>query len=249
MNDDTHTSQFDDRAFQAMIDNGFEPDFSSAVDDQVRAIGSMPVPPSTEGVKDLRSLLWSSIDNASSRDLDQIEWAERLLNGDIRVLVGIADVDALVAKDSPVDRHAAKNTVTVYTETRIFPMMPENLSTGLTSLNEGADRLAVVADMTVKENGDVPESTFFRAIVTNKAKLAYEDVGDWLEGRTPVPEKIANTAGLKDQIELQQQAAVRLQKYRTAKGASNSNRSNHQPLLKMARSRRSSPLRQTRPES
>lgn len=200
-----------------MIANGFAPEFSSAVDEQVRAISSTPT--RTEGVKDLRSLLWSSIDNTSSRDLDQIEWAEQLENGDIRVLVGIADVDALIAKGSPVDLHAAQNTVTVYTETRIFPMIPVELSTGLTSLNQGADRLAVVADMTVKENGDVPQSTFFRALVSNKAKLAYDDVGDWLDGKANIPASVANLAGLETQIELQQKAALRLQKYRTEKGA------------------------------
>src|SRR5204863_2827709 len=120
-------------------------------------------------IKDLRSLLWSSIDNASSRDLDQIEWAESLPNGDIRVLVGIADVDSLVPKDSPVDKHAEQNTVTVYTESKIFPMLPVELSTDMTSLNEGVDRLAIIADMTVKENGDVPESTFYPALVRNQA--------------------------------------------------------------------------------
>ncbi len=207
------------KAHQAMIDNGFEPEFSPEVWDQVKSIQSRPAVTADQSIKDMRSLLWSSIDNATSRDLDQIEFAEALPNGDIRVLVGIADVDASVAKDSPVDKHASQNTVTVYTESKIFPMMPEELSTDLTSLNEGVDRVAVVADMTIKENGDVPESTFYRALVHNFAKLAYEDVGAWLDNKGAMPAKVANTPGLKEQIELQQQAAVRLQKYRTAKGA------------------------------
>lgn len=164
-------------------------------------------------------MLWSSIDNETSRDLDQIEWAESLPNGDIRVLVGIADVAETVAKGSPIDKHAAQNTVTVYTESKIFPMMPEELSTGLTSLNEGEDRLAIVADMIIKENGDVPQSTFYAALVVNRAKLAYEIVGPWLDGNDTIPQKVAAVAGLDDQLRLQHQAAVRLQNYRTAKGA------------------------------
>ena len=159
-----HTNQgnwLTERAHQAMMENGFEPEFSAAVFDQLNQIGKNGEPAPDPSVQDLRSLLWSSIDNRRSRDLDQIEWAEKLPNGDIRVLVGIADVDASVAKGSPIDDHAEQNTVTVYTESKIFPMLPEELSTDKTSLNEGFDRLAVVADMTIKENGDVPESTFF----------------------------------------------------------------------------------------
>lgn len=219
MNDHGPDGWLTARAYQTMIDNGFEPEFSAAVEDQVRSIENIAAPVPDSSVKDLRSLLWSSIDNASSRDLDQIEWAEDLPNGDIRVLVGIADVDSLVPKNSPIDRHAAQNTVTVYTESKIFPMMPEELSTGMTSLNEGAERLAVVADMIVKENGDVPESTFYRALVINKAKLAYEIVGPWLDGSSEIPKKVSDTPGLESQLRIQEQAAVRLQKYRTAKGA------------------------------
>ncbi len=219
MNDQVNTSRFERAAARAMIDNGFEPDFSPEVEEQVQQITSAGMPAVDDSVKDLRSLLWSSIDNATSRDLDQIEWAESLPNGDIRVLVGIADVGASVAKDSPIDKHAAQNTVTVYTQSKIFPMMPEELSTGLTSLNEGVDRLAVVAEMIVKENGDVPESTFYRAIVNNRAKLAYETIGPWLDGKEGVPDKVAAANGLQAQLELQQKAAVRLQAYRTAKGA------------------------------
>ena len=219
MNDHGSNNWLATKAHQAMIENRFEPEFSPEVWDQVKGIQSRPAISAAASVRDMRSTLWSSIDNATSRDLDQIEWAEALPNGDIRVLVGIADVDVSVAKDSPIDKHAAQNTVTVYTESKIFPMMPEELSTDLTSLNEGVDRLAVVADMTIKENGDVPESTFYRALVHNYAQLAYESVGSWLDGKEDVPEKVAITPGLKEQLELQQQAALRLQKYRTAKGA------------------------------
>ena len=144
MDDPRHETRFDRQAAEAMKENGFEPDFPPDAIEQLRTIEESAVSPPGD-IRDMRDVLWSSIDNATSRDLDQIEWAEQLENGDIRVLVGIADVDAMVAKDTPIDRHAAFNTVTVYTQTRIFPMLPEELSTGITSLNEGEDRLAVVA--------------------------------------------------------------------------------------------------------
>lgn len=202
-----------------MVENGFEPEFPAEVLDQLNKIKNAGEPAAEASVKDLRSLLWSSIDNSSSRDLDQIEWAEQLENGDIRVLVGIADVDALISKDSPLDKHAEQNTVTVYTESKIFPMLPVEISTDMTSLNEGVDRLAIVADMTVKENGDVPESTFYCALVRNQAKCAYEDIGEWLDYGGEMPEALQRTPGLKEQIELQRQAALRLHAYRRAKGA------------------------------
>lgn len=208
-------SWLDEQARRAMRANGFEPDLSANVLDQVN---EMRAPGQTPDVRDLRSLLWSSIDNRTSRDLDQVEWAERLPNNDIRVLVGIADVDAAVAKATPLDDRARENTVTVYTESIIFPMLPERLSTDLTSLNEGEDRLAIVADLTIKENGDVPESTFFRAMVHNHAKLNYEDVGRWLDG-DDLPDDISRVPGLREQIELQAEAAKRLAVYRRSKGA------------------------------
>jgi exoribonuclease-2 len=211
------TSQFSHQAEQAMIDNGFEPEFSSEVQQQLGQLG----PFDAGSARDMRDVLWSSIDNETSRDLDQIEWAERLENGDIRVLVGIADVDAVVHKDTPIDRHAAKNTVTVYTESRIFPMLPEELSFDKTSLLEGQERLAIIAEMIVKENGDVPESTFYRARANNRAKLGYEDVGPWLDGQAGVPQKVSAVAGLADQLQLQTVAAKRLAAYREAKGALN----------------------------
>jgi VacB/RNase II family 3'-5' exoribonuclease len=215
----TKISHFADDARRAMLDNGFEPDFSSAVQEQVSQLSSVGPPDESSGeIHDLRSMKWSSIDNRTSRDLDQVEWAQQLPNGDIRVLVGIADVDAFVKKGSPIDRHAEQNTVTVYTEGHIFPMLPEELSTNLTSLNEGEERLAVVADMTVKANGDVPESTFFRARVRNQLKLSYEEVGDWLNGGAE-SEDIARFPWVADQLKLQHEAAVRLHKYRVAKGA------------------------------
>ncbi len=219
MSNDQKNSWLTQRAHQAMLENGFEPEFSPEVWEQLARIRTEGMPISDPPVKDLRELLWSSIDNASSRDLDQIEWAEALPNEEIRVLVGIADVDALVPIYSPIDMHAAQNTVTVYTESKIFPMLPEELSTGLSSLNEGVDRLAVVADMTVKENGDVPESTFYRALVRNHAKLSYEKIGEWLDNDGEAPDDLQRLPELKDQIELQREAVKRLAGYRRAKGA------------------------------
>lgn len=215
----TKISHFADDARRAMTENGFDPDFSPAIDEQVRNLAETGPTDITDGdIRDLRSIEWSSIDNRTSRDLDQVEWAEALPNGDIRILVGIADVDAFVKKDTPIDERAEQNTVTVYTEGHIFPMLPEKLSTDLTSLNEGQDRLAVVADMAVKANGDVPESRFFRAWVRNHVKLSYEEVADWLDGEA-ASDDIRRFPWITEQLRLQDEAAVRLHKYRIAKGA------------------------------
>ena len=215
----TKISHFADDARRAMTENGFAADFTSEIVEQVKDLSvEGPQDISEDEIRDLRSTEWSSIDNRTSRDLDQVEWAERLSNGDIRVLVGIADVDALVKKDTPIDLRASQNTVTVYTEGNIFPMLPEKLSTDLTSLNEDEDRLAVVADMTVKPNGDVPESTFYRAWVRNHIKLSYEEVAAWFDGGA-ASMGIRRFPWVADQLRLQDEAAERLHKYRRVKGA------------------------------
>ena len=220
MNDNKTSNWLDERARQTLVQNGFEPNFPADALAELSEKASQPEPlDNLSGISDLRDLLWSSIDNATSRDLDQIEYAEQLENGDIKILVAIADVDHLVKKDSALDRHAAKNTVTIYTETEIFPMLPEELSTGLTSLNEGEDRMAVIVELVVKENGDVPGNEVFLGIVRNKAKLAYETIGAWRDEGGETPEKVVSTSGLKDQIELQLKAAERLHKFRMEKGA------------------------------
>src|ERR1022692_1033277 len=146
-------------ARQEMIDQGFSPDFPPEVAQQLAGIHAQP----TAGLKDLTALLWSSIDNDDSRDLDQIEWAERTAGG-IRVLVGIADVDSAVAKGTPVDLHAATETTTVYAGIRTFPMLPERLSTDRTSLSEGEDRVAVVVEMTVAADGSIGANRIYRAL-------------------------------------------------------------------------------------
>src|SRR5712675_1233007 len=166
-------------ARQLMLQNGFEPDFPPAVAQQLAEIKSKPPQATPANVQDLRKLLWSSIDNDTSRDLDQIEYAEKLPDATTKVLVGIADVDSFVPKGSPIDLHAAKETTTVYTGIRNFPMLPEELSTGTSSLLENGDKLAVVIEFVAASDGNVESSEVYRAIVRNQAQLAYNAVGPW----------------------------------------------------------------------
>jgi len=219
-------------AKQIMLANGFEPDFPPQVPQQLAELKTHP-PQAVPGgdIRDLRDLLWSSIDNDTSRDLDQIEVAERLPSGEVKVLVGIADVDAFVAKHSPIDEHAAKETTTVYTGIRNFPMLPEELSTGASSLLENADKLSVVIEFTVDAAGSVISSNVYRAIVRNRAQLAYNAVGAWLEGTGPTPTKVAASADLQAQLKLQDQAAQALKNQRYQHGALNIETSETHPVV------------------
>src|SRR5579871_232014 len=193
-------------ARQEMIDEGFDPDFPPAATQQLAAIAAKP-PAAVDGeVRDLRSLLWSSIDNDTSRDLDQAEAAERLPGG-IRLLIAIADVDSDVPIGSPIDQHACSQTTSVYTGVKTFPMLPEQLSTDLTSLNENEDRLAVVVEMIVAGDGSISSSGIYRAWVRNQAQLTYNGVGAWLEGSADPPPKVAASAALTAQLKLQDEAA------------------------------------------
>src|SRR5437867_8915440 len=168
-------------ARQEMIAEGFDPDFPADVQPELAVLAARPAPVPDGRLKDLRSRLWSSIDNDSSRDLDQIELAERV-EGGIRVLIGIADVDVDVPAGSAIDGHAASQTTSVYTGVRTFPMLPELLSTDLTSLNEGEDRLAIVTEFLVAADGSISSSRVYRALVRNRAQLTYSAVGSWLDG-------------------------------------------------------------------
>jgi len=226
-------------ARQVMLAEGFEPDFPLATRQQLADISAHPpqLAPS-EKVRDLRNLLWSSIDNDTSRDLDQIEVAEPLPNGDVRVLVGIADVDAFVAKDSPgkaspIDQHAAKETTTVYTGIINFAMLPEELSTGASSLLENVDRPSVVIEFVVNINGggSIRSSNVYRAIVRNKAQLTYGAVGAWLEGTAAAPPKVAASAELQAQLKLQDEVAQALKKLRYEHGALNIDTSEVHPVV------------------
>jgi VacB/RNase II family 3'-5' exoribonuclease len=200
--------------------HGFQPDFAPEVQQQLAGLRAHP-PAITPGpkVRDLRNLLWSSIDNDTSRDLDQIEVAERLPNGDVKVLVGIADVDAFVPKQSAIDQHASRETTSVYTGIRTFPMLPEELSTGLTSLLENQDRLSVVTEFVVNAGGLVTTSDVYRALVHNRAQLQYNSLGAWLEGTAAAPAKVAASADLQAQLRLQDEVAQKLKNHRQENGA------------------------------
>ena len=166
-------------AYEEMIHEGFDPDWTPEINEQVAALKTRPTPVPDKEVRDLRDLLLSSIDNDTSRDLDQVEVAERV-DGSIRILIGIADVDSDVPIGSPIDRHASSQTTTVYTAVRTFSMIPEDLSTDLTSLTQDSDRLAVIIEMFVDSSGTITASNIYRAIVRNKAQLTYPTVGPWL---------------------------------------------------------------------
>ncbi|MEK6281237.1 MAG: RNB domain-containing ribonuclease [Acidobacteriota bacterium] len=207
-------------ADQAMIDNGFDPRFPPAVKKQVNSIVSKSshtfVDPSA---LDLRELLWSSIDDGKTRDLDQVEYAEKLPNGDVRLRIGIADVDAFVEKQSAIDKHAGRNCTSVYAGVKTFPMLPEELSTDLTSLRQDEDRFAVVTEMTISADGSVKSSNFYPAIIRNQAKLSYEEIGAWLEGKSGPPKMLKSVPGLEAQIRLQAEIAERLAESRRKLGA------------------------------
>ena len=200
--------------------HGFQPDFAPEVQQQLQQLrANPPLIAAGATVRDLRSLLWSSIDNDTSRDLDQIEVAERLPNGDVKVLIGIADVDAFVPKQSAIDRHAAREATTVYTGIRNFPMLPEELSTGKTSLLEHQDCLSVVTEFVVTADGHVTSSNVYRALVRNQAQLQYNSIGAWLEGAAAAPPKVAASADLQAQLRLQDEVAQKLRSRRYENGA------------------------------
>jgi exoribonuclease II len=201
-------------AVRAMTDYGLDPAWPPAVAGELAA---MAVPP-VDGLRDLRGLPWSSIDNDDSRDLDQLEVCVEE-DGRTRVLVAVADVDALVAKGMAIDDHARANTTSVYTIAQIFPMLPEALSTDLTSLGEADDRPAIVVDMTVASDGGVAAWEVYRATVRNKAKLAYHAVSAWLDGDGALPDAAAKAPGLDAQLTLQDTLGRRLRERRMADGA------------------------------
>jgi exoribonuclease-2 len=219
----TH-SHLDLRAMarRSMIENGFAPEMPPDAVLELRAIDDKQQTELNDpSIRDLRSALWSSIDNRESRDLDQVEYAEALPGNDIRLLIGIADVDAFVPKGSAIDRHALANTTSVYTGVETFPMLPEQLSNHTTSLLEDADLLAVVIDLTLDSEGEIRSRDVYRAKVRNHAKLVYEEVGAWLEDKAPAPKKVSETTGLTDQLRLQNEATERLRALRQRSGALN----------------------------
>jgi exoribonuclease-2 len=211
-------SQLRQIAHRVMLAKGLLPDFSPEALAQLDTIRG-PASKAAASVRDLRALLWCSIDNDDSRDLDQLSVAEGLPNGAVKVLVAIADVAAVVPRDSALDEHARQNTTSVYTAAAIFPMLPEKLSTDLTSLGFDSDRLAIVAEMTFDRDGSLAQSGIYQALVKNRAKLAYRGVGEWLEGAGPMPPAIGAVGGLEGNLRLQNAAALRLRALRHQRGA------------------------------
>ncbi|MBI3867835.1 MAG: RNB domain-containing ribonuclease [Verrucomicrobia bacterium] len=204
-------------ARRAMIERGLEPDFPPAAQQELAAIREPAG--ETNAARDLRDRLWASIDNDDSRDLDQLTVAEPLAGARVRILVAVADVDALARKGSALDGHASRNTTSVYTPAIIFPMLPAALSTDLTSLNEDQDRLAVVADMVFEADGSLASSDLYRARVRNRAKLAYRSVAAWLDGEGPAPKRVLETPGLDENLRVQDGLAQRLVELRRRVGA------------------------------
>ncbi len=206
------------RARRAVLELGFLPDFPPDAEAQVATLEHTrtPDPP---GIEDLRGLLWSSVDNPESMDLDQLEWAEARPDGSVRLLVAIADVDALVPEGTPLDRRAGANTASLYTGAAVFPMLPRPLSEDLTSLLPDVDRLAVIIDYRVLTDGSVTEGAVRRARVKNRAKLSYPEVGPWLQGEAPVPPRVAAVPGLEEQLRIQDRATRALRAARERQGA------------------------------
>ena len=201
-----------------MIERGLEPDFSPAVLAEIGGI-TRPADDRDPAIHDLRHLLWASIDNDDSRDLDQLSVAEPAGGDAMKILVAVADVDAVVRKGSAIDGHAQTNTTSVYTAADVFPMLPEKLSTDLTSLGEGDERLALVVEMTIGADGAVASGDVYRGRVVNHAKLAYNAVAAWLDATGPAPPRIAAVPGLDAQLRLQDRVAQAMRAQRHRRGA------------------------------
>jgi VacB/RNase II family 3'-5' exoribonuclease len=213
-----HRAILESIAHRVMLERGLLPDFSPEV---LAELDKIQAPVVSEGgaLRDLRNLLWSSIDNDDSLDLDQLTVAEAMQNGTTRILVAVANVDALVRIGSPIDDHARTNTTSVYTAAEKFPMLPDKLSTDLTSLNQDQDRLAIVVDMVVAADGTVQGSDVYEAIVRSHAKLAYSSVAAWLEETGPMPQPVAAVPGLAENLSLQDKTAQLLKGHRHVLGA------------------------------
>ena len=201
-----------------MLERGLVPEFSPEALAELRGIHG-PATQTEAPTRDLRNLLWCSIDNDDSRDLDQLTVAEAMPDGSAKVLVAVADVDAVVKKRSALDDHARRNTTSVYTVAETFPMLPEKLSTDLTSLNPESDRLAVVIEMVLAGDGSLRSSDLYGATVRNRAKLAYNSLAGWLEGRGPMPPGIGAVKGLDENLRIQDGAARKLKALRHLNGA------------------------------
>lgn len=217
-NEKPHRAILQGIAHQAMLDRGLLPDFSAAALAELARL-QVPAPTPGEALPDLGNLLWASIDNDDSRDLDQLTVAEAMPGDRIKILVAIADVDSLVKNGSAIDAHAHHNTTSVYTAAEIFPMLPEKLSTDLTSLNFNENRLSLVVEVVVGADGSLQDSKVYRARVRNQAKLAYKSVAAWLEQQGVAPEALAAVPGLSENLRLQDRAAQSLKNFRQLQGS------------------------------
>ncbi len=200
----------------AMQSRGLEPEFGEEV---LAELARINLPAEDDGVVDLTKLAWCSIDNDDSMDLDQITYAEKLSKGRFKIFVAVADVDALVPLGGAIDKHARKNTTSVYTSAKIFPMLPEKLSTNLTSLSPNEDRIAIVFEMFVSDFGQVEDAKIYRARVRNQTKLAYNAVAEWLVGTGVAPKAVQNMTGMSEQLKLQDYIAQKLRTRRHSQGA------------------------------
>ncbi|MBA4410550.1 MAG: RNB domain-containing ribonuclease [Bacteroidota bacterium] len=218
MNQNANRITLQQIARRAMISRGLAPDFPTELLEELKEI-NIPATNKSDGAKDMRGLQWCSVDNDDSLDLDQLTYAEQLPGNKVRLLVAIADVDALVPKQSNIDKYASQNTATIYTVAQIFPMLPEKLSTDFTSMRLGADRCAVVVEMIVDDDGAVQQSEVYRTTVCNHAKLQYESLGDWLEENGPIPSEILTVEGLAENIQLQDRIAQKMKELRYEHGA------------------------------
>lgn len=216
--DRQHRSILQNIAHRVMLHRGLVPDFPAQALAELDGVHG-PASGTQGSTRDLRNLPWCSIDNDDSRDLDQLTVAEAMPAGAVKVLVAISDVDAIVKQRSALDDHARQNTTSVYTVAETFPMLPEKLSSDLTSLTRDSDRLAVVVEMIVAADGSLQGSDIYRATVRNRAKLAYSSLAGWLEGSGPLPQVIGAIAGLDENLRLQDRVAQQLKAARHTHGA------------------------------
>ncbi len=222
--DKQHRAILQSIAHRVMLERGLLPDFSNAARAELGRLQSPAMkngpPAGTESqIRDLRDLLWASIDNDDSRDLDQVTVAEAIPADKVKILVAIADVDAVIKNASAIDQHARHNTTSVYTAAEIFPMLPEEVSTDITSLNLNEERLALVIEMVIGADGSLQDSDIFHAWVRNHAKLAYNSLAAWLEGNGDIPEAVTVVKGLEENLRLQDKAAQRMKNLRHNHGA------------------------------
>ena len=218
-NDKQHRTILQNIAHRVMLERGLLPDFPDAALNELEQLQNSRPELSADGLRDMRDLLWCSVDNDDSLDLDQLSVAQALPDNRVMVWVAVADVDALVKPQSAIDLHAGHNTTSVYTAAVIFPMLPEKLSTDLTSLGLNQDRLSIVVEMVMGADGSLLEGDVYQALVRNHAKLAYNSVAAWLEGQGPVPEPVAGVKGLDDNLRLQDEIAQKMKQYRSNHGA------------------------------